>query len=393
MEDCNDPSAADLAVVNSCTVTEESEIKLRRFVRRLARRPNGRGPIETVVMGCAAARDDGTLRALPSVSAVVAGADTAAVLQAAGFATPRVDPVLRRFGSNHRGWLKIQDGCDEHCSFCATTLARGANRSRPIPELVEEARALSQHHAELLRSYQDRRISSRPGRGPGVGPKGLPLAPPRAGARGQSSLGELLEALITAVPSVRFRLSSIEATEIDDTLARLLIEEPRRLAPYLHAPLQSGSNRVLRRMGRHWYTAESYRARLDWLAERLPVFGLGADVIAGFPGETDADHQETMTLLRALPFTALHVFPYSPRPDTAATRLGDDVPAGAIRVRAAELRTLGEERRGPTVPAGLAPWPTAYSSGRGWAGGRAHRGLSLGVHSRRTLGWRAPIPR
>ena len=93
-------------------------------------------------------------------------------------------------------------------------------------------------------------------------------------------------------PHVRFRLSSIEATEIDDRIARLLIEEPRRLAPYLHAPLQSGSNRVLRRMGRHWYTAESYRARLEWLAERLPVFGLGADVIAGFPGETDADHQD-----------------------------------------------------------------------------------------------------
>ena len=107
-----------------------------------------------------------------------------------------------------------------------------------------------------------------------------------------------------------------------------MIEEPRRLAPYLHAPLQSGSNRVLRRMGRHWYTAESYRARLEWLAARLPVFGLGADVIAGFPGETDADHQATLALVRALPFTALHVFPYSPRPDTAATRLGGRCGAG-----------------------------------------------------------------
>ena len=97
----DDPAAADLAVVNSCTVTAESEIKLRRFVRRLARRPDGR-PIETVVMGCAAARDDGTLRALPAVRAVVGGADASAVLAAAGFAAPRVDPVLRRFGANHR---------------------------------------------------------------------------------------------------------------------------------------------------------------------------------------------------------------------------------------------------------------------------------------------------
>ena len=147
----DDPAAADVAVVNSCTVTQESEAKLRRFVRRLARRPGERGrPLDTIVMGCAAARDDGTLRALPSVRAVVGGADAAAVLSAAGFATPRVDPVLRRFGANARGWLKIQDGCDEHCSFCATTLARGANRSRSIPELVAEAKALAEHHAELV---------------------------------------------------------------------------------------------------------------------------------------------------------------------------------------------------------------------------------------------------
>ena len=338
----DDPAAADVAVVNSCTVTEESEAKLRRFVRRLARR--GGRPLDTVVMGCAAARDDGRLRALPSVRAVVGGADPAAVLSAAGLATGRVDPVLRRFGANARGWLKIQDGCDEHCSFCATTLARGANRSRSIPALVEEARALAQHHAEIvltgihIGTYgQDR---TDPGRTPG----GRTGARPRAGARGQSSLGELLEALVEAVPEVRFRLSSIEATEVDDSVARLLIEEPRRLAPYLHAPLQSGSNRVLRRMGRHWYTAESYRARLEWLAARLPVFGLGADVIAGFPGETDADHRATLELIRTLPFTSLHVFPYSPRPGTAATRLHTAVPPGTVRVRAAEVRTLGEEK-------------------------------------------------
>jgi len=328
----DDPAAADVAVVNSCTVTEESETKLRRFVRRLARRPGGR-PIETVVMGCAAARDDGRLRALPSVRAVVGGADPAAVLSAAGFAPRRVDPVLRRFGANARGWLKIQDGCDEHCSFCATTLARGANRSRSIAELVAEAKALAEHHAEIVIT------------GVHIGTYGK--AKDGEGGRGKgegSSLGDLLEALVDAVPEVRFRLSSIEATEVDDRIARLLIEEPRRLAPYLHAPLQSGSNRVLRRMGRHWYTAESYRARLEWLAARLPVFGLGADVIAGFPGETDADHRATLDLIHVLPFTSLHVFPYSPRPDTAATRLREAVTPGAIRVRAAELRTLGDEK-------------------------------------------------
>ncbi len=157
-------------------------------------------------------------------------------------------------------------------------------------------------------------------------------------------MGRLLEGLIEAVPGVRFRLSSVEATEVDDTLARLLIEAPRHLAAHLHAPLQSGSNRILKRMGRHWYTAESYRARIEWLAERLPVFGLGADVIAGFPGETDADHHASLTLLHALPFTYLHVFPFSVRPDAAAAKLNGQVPAERIRTRARDLRELGDAK-------------------------------------------------
>jgi len=274
------------------------------------------------VMGCAAARDGGAIAALPSVRAVVGGADPTRVLEAAGFRAPRVDPVLRRFPANARGWLKIQDGCDEHCTFCATTIARGANRSRGIPELVREAQALAEHHAEIV------------------------LTGVHIGTYGQDrpTLGALLEALISAVPQVRFRLSSIEATEVDDTIARLLIEAPAHLAAHLHAPLQSGANRILKRMGRHWYTAESYRARLDWIAERLPVFGLGADLIAGFPGESDAEHRQTIALVDALPFTYLHVFPYSERPGAAAGRLGERMPPGTIRERARELRERGEAK-------------------------------------------------
>src|SRR5438876_6142438 len=286
-------------------------------------------------MGCAAALDDGRIAGLPSVRAVVGGADPGAVLEAVGLAPARLDPVLRRFHANARGWLKIQDGCDEHCTFCATTIARGANRSRSIPELVEEAQALAQHHAEIVLT------------GVHIGTYGRE---PGSGYRTPTSLGQLVEALIGAVPSVRFRLSSIEATEVDDTFARLLYEAPQSLAAHLHAPLQSGSNRILKRMGRHWYTAESYRARLDWLAERLPVFGLGADVIAGFPGESDAEHRQTIALVDALPFTYLHVFPYSERPGAAAGRLGERVPPGIIRERARELRERGEAKaRAPRV--------------------------------------------
>ncbi|HEY6157523.1 MAG TPA: MiaB/RimO family radical SAM methylthiotransferase, partial [Gemmatimonadales bacterium] len=334
----DDPAAADVAVVNSCTVTHEAEVKLRRFVRRLARGNR----LETVVMGCAAARDAGTIAALPRVRAVVGGADPAQVVRAAGLAMPanvgaQHAAPLHRDGVRTRALLKIQDGCDEHCTFCATTLARGANRSRPIPELVEEARALAAHHAEIVLTGVHIGTYGRDRSGwtdPGATPRGSREVSgpgnPAARPRGWSTLGGLLEALIAAVPAVRFRLSSIEATEVDDTIARLLIEAPRNLAAHLHAPLQSGSNRVLKRMGRHWYTAETYRARLEWLAARLPVLGLGADIIAGFPGETEDDHRATMALVAALPFTYLHVFPYSERPGAAAARLGAPVPPAVL---------------------------------------------------------------
>jgi threonylcarbamoyladenosine tRNA methylthiotransferase MtaB len=320
-----DPAHADVAVVNSCTVTAASERKLRSFVRRLGRR----SALRTVVMGCAAALDDGTIAALPSVRGVVGGADTDGVLRAAGL-TVAVGPrrAVPLPGIRTRGLLKIQDGCDEHCTFCATTLARGANRSRAVAELVDEAQALSENHAEIVLT------------GVHIGTYGQD-ATAHGAAR---TLGRLLEALIAAVPHVRFRLSSIEATEVDDTIAGLLIAAPRHLATHLHAPLQSGANRILKRMGRHWYTADSYRARLEWLAERLAVVGLGADVIAGFPGETEAEHQATLALIDALPFTYLHVFPFSVRPDAPAARLRDAVSAPVITRRARELRELGERK-------------------------------------------------
>jgi threonylcarbamoyladenosine tRNA methylthiotransferase MtaB len=332
----DDPAMADLAVINSCTVTGESEVKLRRFVRHIAKRSDAR----TIVMGCAAALDDGTIAALPSVQAVVANADPAAVLNAAGVQTPTA-AAPRLGASRTRALLKVQDGCDEHCTFCATTLARGANRSRPVADLIEEARVLASDHAEIVLT------------GVHIGTYGQDMPHAACGM----SLGGLLEHLIAAVPEVRFRLSSVEATEVDDSLGRLLIEAPRHLAAHLHAPLQSGSNRVLKRMGRHWYTAESYRARIEWLAERMPVLGLGADVIAGFPGETDEDHRASLALLHALPFTYLHVFPFSVRPDAPAARLSGQVPAGVIRERARELRELGDvkaavhraQRRGQTA--------------------------------------------
>jgi threonylcarbamoyladenosine tRNA methylthiotransferase MtaB len=311
----DDPADADAAVFNSCAVTAEAEVELRKAVRSAARR-NPR--LRSVVMGCAASLDKGELLALPSVERLVPGADLVEVAASLGVA-----PELSQWAgaqSSTRALLRVQDGCDEHCTFCATVLARGRNRSRAPHELVAEATALAEQHPEIVVT------------GVHIGNYGRDIG---------FSLGKLLQLLVREVPRVRFRLSSIEATEIEPELLELFAE-PDRLAPHLHAPLQSGSDRILKRMGRHWYTARSYAAAVERLLAGKAVFGLGADVIAGFPGESEDDHAATVRLVRELPFTYLHVFPYSPRPGTAATRLSEQLPPEVVRRRAAELRELAQ---------------------------------------------------
>lgn len=307
---------ATVAVFNSCAVTASAESELRRSIRHAAR---ANANLESVVMGCAAARDSGLITALPSVAQVIPGADMPAIAAAIGLA-PK--PVATRAQSGTRALLRIQDGCDEHCTFCATTLARGANRSRPVSELVREAAALAEHHPEIVLT------------GIHIGTYGADIG---------TTLGELVERFVRDVPLVRFRLSSLEATEVDARLLELF-DEASRLAPHLHAPLQSGCDRVLKRMGRHWYTASSYARAVQRIVEKRPVFALGADVIAGFPGETDEDYRATCRLIEDLPFTYLHVFPFSLRPGTAAERLHDHISAPEVRDRATHLRSLGNSK-------------------------------------------------
>ena len=308
------PDDADAAVFNSCAVTAAAEADLRQTVRRAARR---RPTLRTVVMGCAAARDDGRIAALPTVAAVVPGADVAAIAEALGLSPATIVPNVQ---TGTRGLLRIQDGCDEHCTFCATTLARGAARSRPAEALVDEAAGLAERHPEIVLT------------GIHIGHYGVDTG---------DSLSGLVERLVRDVPIVRFRLSSLEATEVDDRLADLFAQ-PDRLAPHLHAPLQSGSDRILKRMGRHWYSAASYSRAVERIATRVGTFALGADVIAGFPGESPSDHEATVALVVTLPFTYLHVFPFSMRPGTAAERLPDRVMPAVADARARELRAIGE---------------------------------------------------
>ncbi len=352
--DAGDPDAtgADVAVLTSCAVTSDAEADLRQAVRRLAKEEP---QVRVIVTGCAAARSQEAIAALPNVHAVIPGADLAATAAAIGIradagAHAGVHAVATRHATA-RATLRVQEGCDEHCTFCATTLARGAHRSRPVSELVAEARALSAHHAEIVIT------------GIHVGAWGK--------ERG-TTLGALLRVLVNSTEHVRFRLASVEATEVDPELAELLRDGGDRVCPYLHAPLQSGSDAVLRRMGRHWYTAATYARAIDGLVSGRAVFGLGADVMTGFPGETDANHEATLALVRDLPFTHLHVFPYSARPGTAAGRLSAPVPSAVARARAAALRALGAEKKasyaasriggavdlvvlGAPVPAAIAP--------------------------------------
>lgn len=314
---------ADVAIFNSCTVTAAAEAELRKDVRRAASLRPG---LRTVISGCAAAmpnRDEAhnPLRSLPSVIDVVPGADMEHLAVALGI-DARPSGRLTSMQRGARALLRIQDGCDEHCTFCATRVARGGARSRSTDELIDEAAALAERHPEIVIT------------GIHIGSYGVD--------RG-SSLGELMHALIRSVPSVRFRLTSIESTEIDDRLLELF-SEPERLAPHLHAPLQSGSDKILRRMGRNWYTSYSYRQRIAALVERCDVLGLSADLIAGFPGEAPEDHATTVDLVTDLPFTSLHVFQFSPRPGTAASRLSNPVAQSTAAQRAAELRELGERK-------------------------------------------------
>jgi threonylcarbamoyladenosine tRNA methylthiotransferase MtaB len=290
------PASADVSLINSCTVTAEADADVRQAIRRASR-------VRTIVFGCVP-------QAPLAAAETIPGADLDALSAALGI--PARASLSRQTGT--RALLRIQDGCNEHCTFCATRIARGAHRSRTVAEIVAEAVQLAEWHPEIV------------------------LTGVHVGSWG-TGLGNLVAALVERLPTIRFRASSLEATEVDATLRELL--RSGAIAPWLHAPLQSGSDRVLKRMGRHWYTAATYEQAVAELVDGRPVFGLGADVIAGFPGETEADHRATVALIERLPFTALHVFPYSPRPGTAAGHLG---PPAAAAERAAELRTLAERK-------------------------------------------------
>jgi threonylcarbamoyladenosine tRNA methylthiotransferase MtaB len=221
--------------------------------------------------------------------------------------------------------LKIQDGCNKRCSYCVIPQVRGRSRSLAPESAIKEIRKLCDGGArEVVLSGID------------LGNYGRDLAP-------RAELGELLRSILDETAVERLRVSSIEPMDVTEDLIAIFVAS-ERMACHFHMPLQSGSDRILAAMHR-WYRAEHYARRAELAREWLPDAAIGADVIAGFPGETETDHQATLSLVERLPLTYLHVFSFSSRPGTAAAGLRNQVPEQVIARRARELRALGEKKK------------------------------------------------
>jgi threonylcarbamoyladenosine tRNA methylthiotransferase MtaB len=328
---------ADVYVLNSCTVTLKADQKCRQMVRSVKRRhPRAK----VAVTGCYAQTQPAALEAIDALDAVV-GVGAAENIESW---LPRLlegethinevrphepgaefpDLQIKTFAGRTRAYLKMQDGCDLKCAYCLIWQARGPVRSKPVAGIVDQIGILAdQGFRELVLT------------GVHVGSYGQDLTD-------RPGLSDILPVILDAYPDMRFRLSSIHPNELKPDILDIF-RKYSNIRPYLHISLQSGSDTVLRRMRRP-YTAAMCREVVEAARQLSPDFGLGADIIAGFPGETDTEFLETHALLSDLPFAYLHVFRYSPRPGTAAADM-PQVHNETISARAAKLRTLSQSKR------------------------------------------------
>ncbi|MDD3313728.1 MiaB/RimO family radical SAM methylthiotransferase [Pseudodesulfovibrio sp.] len=327
-----DPRAADLILVNSCAVTANAVADLRQAVRKL-HRDNPSAPI--IVTGCAAQVMPDELAGLPGVVRVVPQADKAALLAGPGgepLPEPAPFPPFAITGYDRaRPVVKVQDGCSHHCTYCIVPLTRGRSVSREPGEVAAEVRRL------LDGGWRELILS------------GINLRHYGRGLAEKTDFWDLVARLEREFAPewsgrARLRLSSVEPGQLDakgfDTLAASVL-----VCPQLHLSLQSGDPDVLRAMGRGHYRPETAVEFLDRLREPWPVFGLGADFICGFPGETPEQFENTLTLARRLPLTYAHVFPYSERPGTPAADMPNQVDPAERKARAARLRKLVAGRK------------------------------------------------
>jgi len=332
-------SDAELVILNTCTVTAAADEDVRHTIHRVHRENPG---ARILVTGCYAQRAPQELIDIPGVSWVVGNSHKTKIaeiagLQAGGSSINAVPyhgevhvgdifaehsflsaPVEDAAGDRTRPNLKIQDGCNNRCSFCIIPFVRGRSRSAPADQAIEQVRALAARYREVVLSGIN---LGRWGREPGS----------------VMRLADLVRRILAETEIERVRLSSVEPMDFSDDLLGLMAESPR-IAKHVHAPLQSGSDRVLRRMHRK-YRPRHYEDRIRKARALMPDAAIGADVMAGFPGESDDEFEESRQFILNLPFTYLHVFTYSERPGTPAAS-AEQVPVPVRKERNRVLRDL-----------------------------------------------------
>ncbi len=329
--------SADLVVLNTCTVTANADADVRSMVRSVHR---DNPAAQILLTGCYAQRAPEELGALPGVTWVVGNSHKTQIPDiVAETLTPfhgqihvgdifaqhdfLSAPIEDAAGDRARPNLKIQDGCNNRCSFCIIPFVRGRSRSMPVDQVIAQVRHLSQNYREVVLSGIN---LGRWGREPGQ----------------TLRLAGLVRRILDETKIERIRLSSVEPMDFSDDLLGLMADSPR-IARHVHAPLQSGSDTVLRRMHRK-YRPRHYADRVTKARTLMPDAAIGADVMVGFPGETDAEFAETFRFIDELPFTYLHVFTYSARPGTPAADAPDQVPMPVRKQRNRELRELADRK-------------------------------------------------
>ncbi len=311
-----DRADADLVVLNTCTVTSSADDDVRQTVRRVHRE---NPEAEILVTGCYAQRAPRELSTLPGIKWVVGNSHKVAIPEIIARSGNEIDfhgemfvgditmhreflsaPILETRGDRTRPNLKVQDGCDNRCSFCIIPSVRGPSRSAAAEHVVAQVRDLASRHREIVLS------------GINLGHWGRD-----AGKTHEFRLVNLVRRLLDETPVERLRLSSVEPMDFSDELLGVMAQAGGRVAAHVHAPLQSGCDATLKRMKRR-YRSRHYAQRMERALASLPDAAFGADVMVGFPGETDSEFEQSARFIESMPFTYLHVFTYSERPGTPA---------------------------------------------------------------------------
>lgn len=313
-------SRADVCIINTCAVTRTSEAKSRRAVRRAARQHPGAA---IIVTGCCADSDPRGFGSLEGVTHVLGNRLKGRIARIVVGETAEEVRSVTGLSGRTRALIKIQDGCDFACSYCIVPRVRGRSRSREPDDIIAEARTL------VLRGHSEIVLT------------GIHLGSYGRDRGERSALERLIRALESMDDLARIRLSSIQPREVTDELIDIMASGGK-LCPHLHIPLQSGDDRVLRAMGRA-YSAADYRELVERVRERVPDASLTTDIMVGFPAETEDAFLRTREMVRHTGFSRVHIFPYSPRPGTAAWRLGDPVPERVKQRRRSELAEVADE--------------------------------------------------